>query len=223
MSSYFGSYHIDDSDVPRFNRETELLKSFPYYWRDGTLAFYNDKGLNQDGEKPYRQRRPNLLRYGDRIEPEDRVEEYLHLRGVPRPLPLYNLLALLDPSRRGEVVWVVEGEGDVDTLTSHGLLAVSSFGGATKWRWRDGKRSGDYSEDLIGRDCVVCGDNDPRGREHVDMVWRSLRGKASRLRVLKLPGLPDRGDITDWFEMGGTVPELWRLVETIAIEIRSAS
>ncbi len=159
---HFGSYNIDDADRPRWGKHTVLLRTFVYYWPDGKLAFYNDQGRNPDGRKPYRQRRPNLMRYGDRIEPEDRADEFRHLRGVPRPLPLYNVLALVDTTRSDETVWVVEGEKDCDTLAAHGCLAVSNFGGAEKWRWRDGKRSGDYSDILVGRDVIVCGDNDFR-------------------------------------------------------------
>lgn len=56
-------------------------------------------------------------------------------------------------------------------------------------------------------------DNDQPGRDHVAKVARSLRGKASRIRLVELPGLPDKGDLTDWIAAGHTAEELMRLVE----------
>jgi hypothetical protein len=43
-------------------------------------------------------------------------------------------------------------------------------------------------------------------------VGISLRGIAKRVRVLELPGLPEKGDIIDWADAGGTSAELLRLV-----------
>lgn len=159
-------------------------------------------------------RRPNMMKFSDRLEPEDRRDWYHNLEGVRRVL--FNLPALCDPARRHETVWVVEGEKDATSLIRRGLLATSAFGGAGKWR-------DEHAETLRGRDCIVLPDNDPRGWEHADMVWRSLRRTASRLRVLKLPDLPLHGDVTDWLELGGTVNELWWLANTAAIEVRRAS
>ena len=52
---------------------------------------------------------------------------------------------------------------------------------------------------------IVIPDNDDAGRNHVNDVARSLAGSAARIRLLELPGLPPKGDVTDWFAAGGTV------------------
>src|SRR5262249_9089245 len=63
---------------------------------------------------------------------------------------------------------------------------------------------------LAGRPVVVP-DNDEPGREHARQVVRSLLGVAAWVRVLELPGLPPKGDVSDWLRAGGDVNALWRL------------
>ena len=60
---------------------------------------------------------------------------------------------------------------------------------------------------------VILPDNDDAGRNHANDVARSLAGKAARIRVVELPGLPDKGDVSDWFAAGGTVEAFNDLVE----------
>ena len=43
------------------------------------------------------------------------------------------------------------------------------------------------------------------------MAGRDLSGKAASLRLLQLPGLPPKGDGSDWLDAGGTADELRRL------------
>jgi AAA domain len=54
-------------------------------------------------------------------------------------------------------------------------------------------------------------DNDTAGEDHATSVARSLVGVAASVRILRLPGLPPKGDVTDWLEAGGTRDELERL------------
>jgi len=51
-------------------------------------------------------------------------------------------------------------------------------------------------------------------------VARSLAGKAARIRIVDLPGLPDKGDASDWFAAGGTVEAFNDLVEAGAVTNR---
>ena len=117
---------------------------------------------------------------------------------------LYHLPKLLaaDPA---QVVHVVEGEKDVESLEAIGCLATCNPMGAEKWRDA-------YSEHLRGRSVVILPDNDDRGRTHAQDVARSVHGKAATLKVLELPGLPEKGDVTDWIRAGGSIEELERLV-----------
>ena len=77
--------------------------------------------------------------------------------------------------------------------------------GAKKWRK-------EYSESLRGLDVIISPDNDPKGWEHAEMVARALIGIAKSVKIIRLPNLKGKQDISDWFDQGGTVEELNRLV-----------
>jgi hypothetical protein len=66
---------------------------------------------------------------------------------------------------------------------------------------------------MQGGDIVLLPDNDPAGREHVELIAQSLASIARRLRILELPNLPEKGDVVDWHAAGGTAEEFARLVE----------
>lgn len=118
---------------------------------------------------------------------------------------LYRLPELL-AAAEGETVYIVEGEKDCDRLRSMGLIATTNAGGAGKWRE-------EYSEHLRGRRIVILPDNDDPGRKHAEQVAQSIAGIAASVRILALPGLPPKGDVSDWLDAGGTVEQLCALVE----------
>jgi hypothetical protein len=124
------------------------------------------------------------------------------LNGVRRVL--YRLPELLAADRQ-DLVFVVEGEKDADNLVSLGLTATTNPGGAGKWRSQ-------YSEVLRGRNVVLLPDNDKPGRSHMEDVARSLTGLAHSVKLISLPNLPQKGDVSDWLKNGGTMDMLTRLV-----------
>jgi hypothetical protein len=124
------------------------------------------------------------------------------LEGVRRlPYRLPELLA----ADTSATVFICEGEKDVDALREFGLVATTNAGGAGKWKE-------EYNEHLHGRNVVILPDNDKSGQEHAEGVARSLRGIAASLKVVNLPGLPEKGDVSDWLKAGGTVEELKMMV-----------
>lgn len=124
------------------------------------------------------------------------------LKGVRRVL--YRLPEII--ARPEETVHAVEGEKDADRLAELGLLATTNPCGAGKWR-------PEYSEALRDRGVVILPDNDDPGRGHAETVAQALSGAARSVKVLELPGLPEKGDVSDWVDAGGTVEELRRLVD----------
>lgn len=116
---------------------------------------------------------------------------------------LYRLPELLaaDPE---EPVFYVEGEKDADRLLSAGIVATTA-GGAADWR-------PEMALSLAGRDVVILPDNDEPGRKHALVVARHIVSKALRVRMVELPGLPAKGDVSDWLDAGGTIDELRQLV-----------
>ncbi len=119
---------------------------------------------------------------------------------------LYNLPRVVEAASKGELVFVVEGEKDADNLTKVGLTATTNPFGAEKWK-------PEYADYLISADVVIIPDNDKVGRRHALQVAQSLIGKAKRIRVLELPNLPPKGDVSDWLEAGGTKENLLSMAE----------
>jgi DNA primase len=117
---------------------------------------------------------------------------------------LYHLPEVLEAA----IVFVVEGEKDVDTLRWHGFVATTNAGGA-KAPWLS-----DFTESLRGREVILIPDNDEPGRARVLTIARALLGKAARLIVLELE---DGKDITDWFARGHSETELITLIEGQAV------
>jgi putative DNA primase/helicase len=98
-------------------------------------------------------------------------------------------------------VYICEGEEDVNRLRDLGLASTTNSGGAGKW-------ADEFSEHLRGRNVVILPDHDEPGRRHAQQVAQSLQGKAASVKVLELSGLPDKGDVSDWVDAGGTAEEL---------------
>ena len=111
-------------------------------------------------------------------------------RGDNPPL-LYGLhrLATAPP---GALVFVVEGEGKTDALTAWGLVAVCTDSGAAG-RWPDS-----FNELFTGRTVVILPDNDAPGEKYAGRVAAALLPVAACVKVLRLPGLPPKGDILDF-------------------------
>lgn len=112
------------------------------------------------------------------------------------PRPLYGL-GRLQEAGASSLVFVVEGEKDADRLAEAGLVAVTCAGGANA----AGKT--DWSP-LAGREMVVLPDHDKAGRAFAQAVVGLLHGSAAEVRVLDLaehwPGMPDKGDVSDWLD-----------------------
>ena len=108
------------------------------------------------------------------------------------------------PERR---VFLVEGEKDADRLAALGFIATTNAGGAGKWK-------ASHSESLRGRHVLILPDNDEPGSRHAQVVARALQGVAASVRLLKLPGIPEKGDVSDWISAGGTAAQLKALARS---------
>jgi hypothetical protein len=184
-----GTRHDPSSDENGHDSwRARIERTYDYRDTDGKLLFqvvrYYPKG--------FAQRRP------------DRPDGWeWNIKGVKRVL--YRLPELL-ASNPEETVYVVEGEKDAEKLASLGLTATTNPQGAKKWRE-------EYTAVLEGRHVAIIPDNDTEGREHAEAVAAALSVVARSVRVVALPDLPQKGDVSDWLNAGGTVEELSRLVE----------
>jgi hypothetical protein len=121
----------------------------------------------------------------------------------------YRLPELLtgDPARW---VFITEGEKDVDNLAAVGMTATTNVAGAGKWR-------SEYAEHLRGRLVCILPDNDKAGVEHAQEVAQSLVFIATEVRILRLPNLPPKGDVSDWLQAGGDAMKLLGLVASAPV------
>lgn len=167
---------------------------YPYRDEHGDVAYE----VVRYEPKDFRVRRPR---------PEGGYE--WNLRGIAR-VP-FRLPDLVRAAKAGETIYIVEGEKDALTLAKYGLLATTNAGGAGKWEPA-------WATYFAGATVVILPDNDVPGREHADAVLASLQATAGRVRIIELPDLPPKGDVSDWLTLGHSIDELRSLARATANE-----
>lgn len=123
-------------------------------------------------------------------------------------LVLYRLRELIDADP-AEPVCIVEGEKDADRLASLGLITTCAPMGAGKWQ----RIAAHASAVLRDRRIVLIPDNDEPGMAHAQDAARSLAPVASEVRVLALPGLAPKGDVSDWLDAGNDAQALRAMLD----------
>ena len=88
-------------------------------------------------------------------------------------------------------VFVTEGEKDADRLAELELCATTVAAG----KWTD-----ECIKALAGRDIIVLEDNDDAGRKKASEVAIALYAAAKTIRIVSLPDLPNKGDVSDWLD-----------------------
>lgn len=161
----------------------EIVATYDYLDADGELLFQ----VVRHSSKRFHQRRPSGN--GGWID---------NLEGVQRVL--YHLPEIL-AAPADQPAFLTEGEKDADNLRKLGLLATTNPGGAGKWR-------DEYAEALEGRPVFVIPDNDDAGQAHAKDILASLPSA----RIIHLPGLKKKGDVSDWISAGGTREDLLRII-----------
>ncbi len=150
-------------------RERKIVATYDYRAADGTLLFQ----VVRYDPKSFAQRRP-----------DGRGGWLWTLDGIERVL--YRLPDVLEAVRRGEEIYVTEGEKDADAICAAGGVATCNPGGAGKWR-------AEYAETLRAAHVVVR-DKDEPGRRHADDVVASLRGVAASVRLVEARAGKDAAD-----------------------------
>lgn len=161
---------------------------YNYSDEDGNLLFQTVRYEPKD----FRQRRPNGQ--GGWI---------WSLNGIRRVL--YRLPEVLQAVKAGRIVFIVEGEKDADALAALEFVATCSPMGTGKWR-------DEYAETFRDAHVVILPDNDEPGRRHANQIARSILPVAKEVRLIELPNLSVKGDVSDWLGAGGNAKTLQRLV-----------
>jgi RecA-family ATPase len=150
----------------------KIVKTYNYTDANGTLLYQ----VCRLEPKSFRQRRPNGS--GGWAWDLDGVTR------VPYRLPeltKYNF----------GTVFVCEGEKDADRLAEHDLCATTVASG--KWEGVD-------IDVFAGRDVMILEDNDGAGVKRARETATALHGTASTIRIVRLPDLPEKGDVSDWLD-----------------------
>jgi len=149
-----------------------------------------------------------------------------NLEGVETVLYRLPELIAADPV---DYVYIPEGEKDVDRLRSIGLVATTNPMGAGKWRTS-------FNKWLRNRHVIILPDNDPQdtkpdgtlkfhddgrpvlvGQDHAAYIASCLRNVAASVRILEIPDLLLKGDVSDWLDAKHTVDELVDLAKAAPV------
>lgn len=142
-------------------------------------------------------------RFRERRTPSEdwaKSSEFLlgEIRRVPYRLPEL-IVAVTD-----NIIFLCEGEKDVEAIRRRGLVATTTF--AQPGTWDD-----DEARFFAGARVVILPDNDDQGRRYAQLLAAVLDGVARSIAVVELPGLGSGQDVSDWLENGGSGMELLAL------------
>jgi putative DNA primase/helicase len=200
--SWADLFVADFSKEKRAYRTTQEIQGWP--WTEALYEYLSAAGhpvflvvrLRQPGKKK------TFVQY--RSSGTDRWIKGLD--GIPTVL--YQLPEVTRARASGVRILITEGEKDVESLRRLGFVATCNPGGAGKWLPR-------YSEALQNADVVILPDNDDVGEAHAYNVAKSLSPTTKSVRILALPGLPPKGDVSDWLSQkeGNRTLELNQLLD----------
>lgn len=166
-----------------------IVATYDYTDETGTLLYQSVRYK----PKTFRQR-----------QPDGKGGWVWNLKDVRRVL--YRLSDIINADPDATII-KVEGEKDADRLCSLGLIATTNAQGADSWL-------SEYAGWLAARHVAVIPDNDDAGRQHANDVLLSLDCLATSRKLVTLPGLPEKGDVSDWLDQGHDADELKAIIES---------
>lgn len=161
--------------------------TYDYLTVDGQLAYQ----VCRFPPKDFRQRRPDGA--------GGWIWKMTGVKRIPYRLP--------DLANR-DVVVVVEGEKDADRLWSVGIAATTNAGGAGKWGASESKALKACGVQRV----VILPDNDSPGIAHAEDVAGRCKAQGLAASIIILPGLPAKGDVSDWLNAGHTADDVLGLI-----------
>lgn len=194
-----GSYVKPFTTAPKGN--WQQVGEYEYQDERGKALFLVRKWLKPDGNKAFQQLLPDT-RPGSWRKPRYKGEAATYWC-------LYRLPQLIQADRTTPVL-LCEGEKDVQTVERFGYLATTSPAGAKNWK-------PDYAKTLSGRTVIILPDNDTDGERYCNDAGAGLKAVGCTVKVCRLPGLPDKGDVSDWFQAGRTKDHLQAELDKAAL------
>ena len=183
-------YNIPIDENPKRGKKMKEVKRYDYRDKEGDLAYQ----VVRFEPKSFRQVRPDgSWGLGD----TQRI--------------LYHLPEVLAAAKNNELVFLVEGEKDVDNLRKLDLTATTASMGAGKWQ-------SNYTKSLKGAKVIILPDNDDPGKKHAFKVNKTLNKNGVESSILELPDLEHKQDVSDWLNMGFDKDDLLQLVKELELK-----
>lgn len=173
--------HHKQNGKPGGKPRPKIIKTYDYRDEKNILLYQ----VCRTEPKSFKQRRPN---------PEKPKSYVYDMKGVRKVL--YQLPDLIAAPIKQPVI-IVAGEKDADTLRAWGFTATTNSGGEGKWLTA-------YNQYFRDRRVLIIPDNDEPGQKHARHIAGQLAPLAHSLRIINLPDLPPKGDVTDWAALSST-------------------
>jgi len=189
-------------DFPKAKAEVFRILGRPLpSWQDRDVEATFDY-TDESGKLLYQVVRKTGKRFMQRHPVDGQPGRWIWGLGKSKPVPFQ--LPRVAASKA--VIAVTEGEKDAIALTRAGWVATCNNGGA-----------GNFKPELAlyfaGKDVAIFPDNDEPGRKHAESVAKILHAVANSVRIVEMPGLPLKGDVSDFLASGKTVDDLYELYD----------
>jgi len=134
--------------------------------------------------------------------------------------PLYRQAELAQAA----YVLLVEGEKkvelamslDLSRLAGLPMSATTSFGGAANWH-------PEYGVHFIDKRVAIFPDADAAGESYAVAAATSIHPYAASVKIVRLPDLPEKGDIVDWIAAGHTAEQLITAIQAAPMFVPAVS
>jgi hypothetical protein len=176
--------------------ESKPTDVYDYYDEWGTLIMQVLRFRNEDGTKTFRQRVPD----------PDKPKEWIYTtKGIIKPL--YRLPNIIEAVNNNKIIYVAEGEKDVNALVKHGYEATCNPGGADDGK--GGKWQKQHTNPIHNARVVVIADRDEPGLIHARYVAKQLSRNGCTVKIKHAPA-PHK-DAADAFGAGKTITDFEEL------------
>jgi putative DNA primase/helicase len=163
---------------------------YPYFDTAGRLSYVKVRFVDKQNDKTFRQ-----------FGPTSKLGWKSRKQAGKTPI-LYRLNTLTAATE----IFIVNGEKAADRgAAEFGIATTCTPDGEGTW-W------GEYTKAVVGKAVRIVVDHDEKGELHGKVVSEAVAAHAAEVRIIRLPGLPPKGDLWDWIEAGGTRKRLEEVV-----------
>lgn len=124
---------------------------------------------------------------------------------------IYNLPQVVNAINKGETVFIVQGEKNVEALKEFGLTGTTNLYIPSKEflkaNWKE-----NYNQYFKEAKVVLIANYHKTGVMHMESIARSLEGISSSIKLVRLEELSEKEGITEWIKKGHTKEDLLRII-----------